>query len=290
MELSCPSFHKCSESLERDGGYSSNDNSYSEERMSFCYLGSEGSLPLVLSMGATITLTQDPTCALDPSLSDCVLASLSKPILDIAVYSQTLLIALTEDGLFGVSTRTLSKDDRGVLLLRGSFCGLAVQAPNSDCPLILSTSSSPECTSLLVIDITGDVHCQRIPISLLPSDVLPFSEVSSISVDEYSHDVFISDRGLHKVIKLNLLNYSCFQFCNFLHDESILACLALSDRILIVVQNDEETAVNMFDTAGNLQNCKQTWNGGKRVKLGLMNEDPAILIDGKIEKIVLDCM
>ena len=168
MELSCPSFYKCSESLERDGGYGSNDNSYTEERMSFCYLGSEGmlwlfkitnlrkisessennnktklsiilhkgshqkqksqswdivpkegggtrltggsmsqpayfcgiaetvqwnlnliqttfiifkefliivpyyllgALPLVLSMGATITLTQDPTCVFDSSLS-----------------------------------------------------------------------------------------------------------------------------------------------------------------------------------------------------------------------------
>ena len=50
-----------------------------------------------------------------------------------------------------MSTRTVSKDDGGVLLLGGSFCGLAVQAANSDCPLILSTTSSPECTSLLVI-------------------------------------------------------------------------------------------------------------------------------------------
>jgi len=286
MELTCPSFYKCSESLERDGGYGSNDNSYTEERMSFCYLGSEGALPLVLSMGATITLTQDPTCVFDSSLSDCVLASLNKPILDIAVYSQTLLIALTEEGLFGVSTRTVSKDDSGVLLLGGSFCGLAVQAANSDCPLILSTTSSPDCSSLLVIDITGDVHCQRIPISLLPSDVLPFSEVSSISFDEYSHDVFICDRGLQKVIKMNLLNYSCSLFCNFLHDDSVLACLALSDRILTVVQNDTETKLHVFGTNGNLKICKQILSGGKMIKLGLLDEDPATLTDGKIEKIV----
>ena len=59
--------------------------------------------------------------------------------------------SVTEEGLYGVSTRTVSKEDTGVLLLGGTFFGLAVQAPDGDCPLILTTSASSESTSLLVI-------------------------------------------------------------------------------------------------------------------------------------------
>ena len=59
----------------------------------------------------------------------------------------------------------------------------------------------------------------------------------------------------------------------------------------------------MYDTIGNLEDCKQIGSGGKMFKIGLhvkncinielfgflstglMNEDPATLTDGKIEKI-----
>lgn len=119
---------------------------------------------------------------------------------------------MTEEGLYGVSTRTVSKEDTGVLLLGGTFFGLAVQAPDGDCPLILTTSASSESTSLLVIgknqldlqiykyffcihdfaDISGDVYCQKIPLSSIPSDVLPFSQVTSISIDDNTNVSFLS--------------------------------------------------------------------------------------------------
>ena len=37
---------------------------------------------------------------------------------------------------------------------------------------------------LLSLDISGETHVQKIPISSIPSDVLPFSNVASISVDD----------------------------------------------------------------------------------------------------------
>ena len=46
-------------------------------------------------------------------------------------------------------------------------------------------------------------------------------------------------------------------FSNFLNDDSILACLALSGRILLVIQNDDATKLHVFDTIGNLENFKQ---------------------------------
>ena len=81
----------------------------------------------------------------------------------------------------------------------------------------------------MTADISGDVYCQKIPLSSIPSDVLPFSQVTSISIDDNTNvrflslnhaewsiflvqDVFISDGGLQKVIRVNLLNYSCVQF------------------------------------------------------------------------------
>ena len=58
-------------------------------------------------------------------------------------------------------------------------------------------------------------------------------------------------------------------FSNFLNDDSILACLALSGRILLVIQNDDATKLHVFDTIGNLENSKQIGTGGKSVELGL---------------------
>ena len=60
---------------------------------------------------------------------------------------------MTQDGLFGVSIRTLSPTDQGVLLLGGSYSGLAILAPDSDCPLILTTSTSGDASYLEVIGI-----------------------------------------------------------------------------------------------------------------------------------------
>ena len=48
----------------------------------------------------------------------------------------------------------------------------------------LSFSSLPIPYILISLDISGETHVQTIPISSIPSDVLPFSNVASISVDE----------------------------------------------------------------------------------------------------------
>jgi len=284
MEISCPSFLSCSGSSDGDGGYSSHETSYNEERMSFCFLNSEGLLlPLVMSTGNTISLSQDPASIRDPALSDLVLATLGKPVLDLAIFSSTLLIALTEEGLYGVSTRTVSKEDTGVLLLGGTFFGLAVQAPDGDCPLILTTSASSESTSLLVIDISGDVYCQKIPLSSIPSDVLPFSQVTSISIDDNTNDVFISDGGLQKVIRVNLLNYSCVQFCMFPQDHHVLACLALPGRLLVAVQLNDQTFLHVYDAVAEVSEYKKPLTGQKLVKLGFLKRAPAMLMDRKVE-------
>ena len=65
-------------------------------------------------------------------------------------------------------------------------------------------------------------------------------------------------------------------FSNFLNDDSILACLALSGRILLVIQNDDATKLHVFDTIGNLENSKQIGTGGERVKLGLCENNLGI--------------
>ena len=61
-------------------------------------------------------------------------------------------ISVTEEGLHALSMRTVSLDDQGVLLLEGSYCGLSVLAPGSDCPMILTTSTG-EASFLEVIGI-----------------------------------------------------------------------------------------------------------------------------------------
>ena len=60
---------------------------------------------------------------------------------------------MTSDCLVGVSTQTKSSEDKGVVLLSGRFSGLAVKAPDSDCPLLLTSSSSSGVTHLEVIGI-----------------------------------------------------------------------------------------------------------------------------------------
>ena len=58
---------------------------------------------------------------------------------------------MTEDGLVGVSTLTVSKEDHGVRLVEGMFSGLAILAAGSECPLIVTTSTTLEASYLEVI-------------------------------------------------------------------------------------------------------------------------------------------
>ena len=122
---------------------------------------------------------------------------------------------MISDCLVGVSTKTKSIEDMGVVLLSGRFSGLAIKGPDTECPLILTSSSSSGVTYLEVIgmpqhenliltlfvryqkvlrilDITGDVYRQKIPISAIPTDVQPFSEIDCISFDNLSNvSIFI---------------------------------------------------------------------------------------------------
>ena len=58
---------------------------------------------------------------------------------------------MTEDGLVGVSTLTVSQEDHGVCLVEGIFSGLAILAAGSECPLIVTTSTTSEASYLEVI-------------------------------------------------------------------------------------------------------------------------------------------
>jgi len=283
MNISCPTFGSCHDTLSDDGGYNSNDTSCEEERRSFCFVNfqSEVSCQLIASTGPSVTFSERFVGALNPS-PDCVIASLSKPVHDLAFFSETLFIALTQDGLFGVSMRTVSPDDKGVLLIGGSYSGLAVLAPDSDCPLILTTSTSGEASFLEVIDISGDIHCQKIPISSIPSDVLPFSQISSISVD-LSNNVFLTDCGLQRVIQMNLETYSCYQFCYFSQDYQVLASLAMPGRLYIVVSSDEETTLRTWDTQTRTEVSQEVLAGEKFHKIDVFEGCPAVLLDNKIE-------
>ena len=134
---------------------------------------------------------------------------------------QIFTLSVTEDGVFGVNTREASQFARGQLLLGGNFRGLAVLGADSECPLILTTYTNNDVSFLYVIgkmfvififrvisftsinssganyikiaellhlffllDISGDVHCQKMPLSTIPSDMLPFSLITSIAVDD----------------------------------------------------------------------------------------------------------
>ena len=55
----------------------------------------------------------------------------------------------------------------------------------------------------------------------------------------------------------------------FPHDESVLACMALPERILVAVQKDAEIKIYVYDTLGNLEVCKKIVSGQKLFKLGV---------------------
>ena len=59
------------------------------------------------------------------------------------------------------------------------------------------------------LDIMGDTHVQKISISSIPSDVLLFSNITSISVDDETSvsfqivpsDIYFLDKYLQKILK-----------------------------------------------------------------------------------------
>lgn len=298
MEISCPSFLSNSgsgiwESVsdEDDGGYGSHDTSQDVEIVAFCFRKWEGlKYPLITAAGNTLTLTQDPSIDFDPDLKDYVLATLEGKVLDVAIFNQLLIVALTEDGVFGVNTREASQFARGQLLLGGNFRGLAVLGADSECPLILTTYTNNDVSFLYVIDISGDVHCQKMPLSTIPSDMLPFSLITSIAVDDNTNDIFLCDGGLQKVFKVNLIDYSCNLFCTFPQTMEVIGCLSTPSKVLVVVKRNDNIhfcSINPKISSVNPRMppiSSQQILVGRKLKIGFLGTEAALLIDGKIEK------
>ena len=58
---------------------------------------------------------------------------------------------------------------------------------------------------------TGKI-IRQIPVSCLPSDIAMRSKISKLAVDNQGKELYITDVGCMFVIKLGLLDSSCFQF------------------------------------------------------------------------------
>eukprot|EP00092_Neocalanus_flemingeri_P107701 GFUD01138249.1.p1 GENE.GFUD01138249.1~~GFUD01138249.1.p1 ORF type:complete len:178 (+),score=36.01 GFUD01138249.1:314-847(+) len=172
------------------------------------------------------------------------------------------------------------------MLVPGRFSGLDVWGADGDCPLILTTVAKDEAVFLMLIDISGDVHIQMVPLSVITSDVLPFSQITDLSINQCANEVFLCDDGLKRVIKVDLLEFSCCLTSQFPQNIHILGCVALPAKLIVAVQMEGKSILYSSDHNSSWVKQEICAFTDKLHKLGLVMGNPVVLRDDGLETIL----